>query len=84
MIGAKFRAFDWGFAMRRLLLTAVDVRAVSGATAADMPDYLRGSIPAAPVTRNWDGWYVGGQASYSAVASDFQQERRRSDEFYFS
>ena len=57
--------------MRRLLLAAVVFGAVSGAQAADMPDYLRGSIPAAPVTRNWDGWYAGGQASYSAMASDF-------------
>jgi len=57
--------------MRRLLLAAVTIGVVSGARAADMPDFLRGSIPAAPVTRNWDGWYAGGQVSYSAVASDF-------------
>ena len=60
-------------AMRRLLVAAVTIGAVSGAHAADMPDYLRGSIPAAPVTRNWDGWYVGGEASYSAVGSDFSK-----------
>lgn len=60
-------------AMRGLLVAAVTIGAVSGAHAADMPDYLRGSIPAAPVTRNWDGWYVGGEASYSAVASDFSK-----------
>jgi outer membrane immunogenic protein len=60
-------------AMRRLLVAAVTIGAVSGARAADMPDYLRGSIPAAPVTRNWDGWYVGGEASYSAVGSDFSK-----------
>jgi opacity protein-like surface antigen len=47
--------------------------ALSGAQAADMPDFLRGSIAAAPVTRNWDGWYVGGEVSYSAVASDFSK-----------
>jgi opacity protein-like surface antigen len=57
--------------MRRLLLAAMTIGVVSGARAADMPDFLRGSIPAAPVTRNWDGWYAGGQVSYSAVASDF-------------
>ena len=60
-------------AMRGLLVAAVTIGAVSGAHAADMPDYLRGSIPAAPVTRNWDGWYVGGEASYSAVGSDFSK-----------
>jgi outer membrane immunogenic protein len=58
-------------AMRRLLVAAVMIGAVSGAHAADMPDFLRGSIPATPVTRNWDGWYVGGEVSYSAVGSDF-------------
>jgi outer membrane immunogenic protein len=57
--------------MSRLGLAAVMFGAVSGAQAADMPDFLRGSLSEAPVTRNWDGWYVGGQASYSAVASDF-------------
>src|SRR5712671_1771015 len=60
-------------AMRRLLVAAVTIGAVSGAHAADMPDFLRGSIPAAPVTRNWDGWYVGGEASYSAVGADFSK-----------
>jgi outer membrane immunogenic protein len=59
--------------MRRLLLTAVVFGAVSGATAADMPDYLRGSISAPAPTRNWDGWYAGGEVSYSAVASDFSK-----------
>ena len=59
--------------MRGFLLAAVMFGAVSGAQAADMPDFLRGSIPAAPVTRNWEGWYVGGQVSYSAVASDFSK-----------
>jgi outer membrane immunogenic protein len=58
-------------AMRRLLVAAVMIGAVSGAHAADMPDFLRGSIPATPVTRNWDGWYAGGEVSYSAVGSDF-------------
>jgi outer membrane immunogenic protein len=58
-------------AMRRLLVAAVMIGAASGAQAADMPDFLRGSIPATPVTRNWDGWYAGGEVSYSAVGSDF-------------
>jgi opacity protein-like surface antigen len=59
--------------MRRLVLAAVMFGALSSAQAADMPDFLRGSIAAAPVTRNWDGWYVGGEVSYSAVASDFSK-----------
>jgi outer membrane immunogenic protein len=59
--------------MRKFLLAAVMFGAASGAQAADMPDFLRGSISAAPLNRNWDGWYVGGEVSYSAVASDFSK-----------
>jgi outer membrane immunogenic protein len=59
--------------MRRFLLTAAMFGAVSGAQAADMPDFLRGSLPAAPVTRNWDGWYAGGQVGYSSASMDFSQ-----------
>jgi outer membrane immunogenic protein len=73
MIRANQSVFDGSVAMRSFLLAAVMFGAVSGAQAADMPDFLRGSIPAAPVTRNWEGWYVGGQVSYSAVASDFSK-----------
>jgi len=58
-------------AMRRFLLAAVMVGTAAGAQAADMPDFLRGSIPAGPPTRNWDGWYVGGQASYSWTNTDY-------------
>jgi outer membrane immunogenic protein len=71
MISAKFRALDGGVAMRRLVLAAVTFGAVSGAQAADMPDFLRGSIATAPVTRNWDGWYVGGQVGYTSADIDF-------------
>jgi opacity protein-like surface antigen len=60
--------------MRRLVLAAAMFgAAASCADAADMPDFLRGSISAPTPTRNWEGWYVGGQASYSAVASDFSK-----------
>jgi hypothetical protein len=52
MISAKFRAFDGGVAMRGLVLAAVVFGAVSGAQAADMPDFLRGSISAPTPTRN--------------------------------
>jgi outer membrane immunogenic protein len=59
--------------MRRLLLAAMMFGAASGAQAADMPDFLHGSLtpgPSAP-TRNWDGWYAGGQIGYSSAEIDF-------------
>jgi opacity protein-like surface antigen len=64
--------FDWSVAMRRILLAAVMFGAVSAAHAADMPDFLRGSLPASSApTRNWDGWYAGGQAGYSWTNTDY-------------
>ena len=58
--------------MRRLLLAAMMLGAVTGARAADMPDFLRGSLPASsPPTRNWDGWYVGGQVGESWTNTDY-------------
>jgi outer membrane immunogenic protein len=58
--------------MRRLLLAAAMFGTAAAAQAADMPDFLRGSLPAsAPATRNWEGWYAGGQASYSSSEIDF-------------
>jgi opacity protein-like surface antigen len=73
MIGVKLELFDGSVAMRRLLLAAVMFGAASGAQAADMPDFLRGSIPAvvSTPTRNWDGWYVGGQIGYTSADMDF-------------
>lgn len=60
--------------MRRFLLAAAMFgAAASCADAADMPDFLRGSVAAPTPTRNWDGWYAGGQVSYSAVGSDFSK-----------
>jgi outer membrane immunogenic protein len=44
----------------------------SGAWAADMPDFLRGTLPAMDVTtRNWDGWYVGGQVGETWANTDY-------------
>jgi opacity protein-like surface antigen len=58
--------------MRRLLLAAVMFGVVSGATAADMPDFLRGSIPAGPAPHvNWQGYYIGGQAGYGTSDMNF-------------
>lgn len=59
--------------MRRLVLAAMMFGAVSGAQAADMPDFpiLRGALTdgASPPV-NWRGFYVGGQAAYGAITSD--------------
>jgi opacity protein-like surface antigen len=59
--------------MRRLLLAAMMFGAASGARAADMPDFLRGSLAPSlsTPTRNWDGWYAGGQVGYSSASMDF-------------
>jgi opacity protein-like surface antigen len=57
-------------AMRRFLLAAVMAGTAAGAQAADMPDFLRGSIPAGPPVSNWQGFYVGGQGSYGSAVAD--------------
>jgi outer membrane immunogenic protein len=58
--------------MRRLLLAAVMFGTAAGAHAADMPDFLRGSLSGAPTpTRNWAGWYAGGQVDYSWENTDY-------------
>jgi outer membrane immunogenic protein len=62
--------------MRRLLLAAMMFGAASGARAADLPDLsdlpiLRGSLTAE--TKNWDGWYAGGQVGYSSASTDFSR-----------
>ena len=72
MITAKFQGVRLGVAMRRLLLAAAMFGVVSGATAADMPDFLRGSLSAAPVpTVNWQGFYIGAQAGYGSSDENF-------------
>jgi opacity protein-like surface antigen len=51
--------------MRRIFLAAMMFGAATAAHAADMPDFLRGSLPAGPApVANWQGWYIGGQGSY--------------------
>jgi opacity protein-like surface antigen len=61
--------------MRRFLLAAVMIGAVSSAQAADLSDLpiLRGSVPPSlsTATRNWDGWYAGGQVDYTSSSVDF-------------
>jgi outer membrane immunogenic protein len=61
--------------MRRFLLAAMMIGAASGARAADLPDFppLRGSEGLSAATRNWEGWYAGGEVGYSSASTDFSQ-----------
>ncbi len=60
--------------MRRFLLVAVMCGAASVAQAADMPDlpFLRGGLTdgLSSARVNWQGFYVGGQASYGSTTSN--------------
>jgi outer membrane immunogenic protein len=59
--------------MRRFVLAAMMFGAVCGAHAADMPDFpaLRGGFTDGLNTaRNWQGFYVGGQAAYGSITSN--------------
>src|SRR3954452_25633197 len=76
MIDAKSEC-DGSVAMRRFLLVAAIVGTATAAQAADMPDFLRGSLtPVAPVNRNWEGWYVGGRVDYSSSEIDFSHSTK--------
>src|SRR5437762_6382118 len=59
--------------MRRFLLVAVMCGAANIAQAADMPDlpFLRGGLTDGLISSkvNWQGYYIGGQASYGSVTS---------------
>src|SRR5258708_27704906 len=57
--------------MRRFLVVAAIVGTATVAQAADMPDFLRGSFTAPVARTNWQGFYIGGQASYGAADMDF-------------
>jgi opacity protein-like surface antigen len=58
--------------MRRLLLAAMMFGVAASAQAADMPDFLRGSLPGGPTpTVNWQGFYIGGQAGYGSSDENF-------------
>jgi outer membrane immunogenic protein len=70
--------------MRRFVLAAMMFGTAAGAQAADMPDFLRGSLPAtSSPTRNWDGWYAGGQVGYSSASMDFSQSLTGLTNFIF-
>jgi outer membrane immunogenic protein len=59
--------------MRRFFLAAVMFGMATGAQAADMPDFLRGTLPASSApTRNWDGWYAGGQVGETWANTDYR------------
>jgi outer membrane immunogenic protein len=70
MIDAK-SGCDGSVAMRGFLLAAAIVGTATAAQAADMPDFLRGSFTAPVARTNWQGFYIGGQASYGAADMDF-------------
>jgi outer membrane immunogenic protein len=59
--------------MRRFFMAAAMCGAMSGAQAADMPDFLRGSFTDGLSSSrvNWQGLYVGGQAGYGTSNEDF-------------
>ena len=59
--------------MRRFLLAMMMFGTAAGAQAADMPDFLRGSLlPYTPSpTVNWQGFYVGGQGAVGESDMNF-------------
>ena len=61
--------------MRRFLLAAMMCGVAAGAQAADLSDLpiLRGAVTDGMThsTRNWDGWYAGGQVGYTSADMDF-------------
>ena len=69
-----------GVAMRRFLLAAVMIGAVTGAQAADMPDLpiLRGSyVDGLTASRaNWNGFYLGAQGGYGTSNMNFSGSTR--------
>jgi opacity protein-like surface antigen len=67
--------------MRRFLLAAAMFATMTCAQAADMPDFLRGSFAPAPLVRNWDGWYVGGQADYTSANIDLGHAQQAGTDF---
>jgi outer membrane immunogenic protein len=67
--------------MRRWLLCGVAVIGMGvQASAADMPDFLRGSVVAAPSAPSWDGFYVGGHVGWSVPGIDFTNNTPMMDE----
>ena len=57
--------------MRRVLLAAAMFAMSASAQAADMPDYLRGSVGGYTPVNIWQGFYIGGQGGYGSSDSHF-------------
>ena len=57
--------------MRKVLLAAAMFALSASAQAADMPDYLRGSLGGYTPVNNWQGFYVGGQYGYGSSDAHF-------------
>jgi opacity protein-like surface antigen len=54
-----------------VLAAAVMLGTAASAQAADMPDFLRGSLGGSAATVNWQGFYFGGQAGYGTSNMTF-------------
>lgn len=52
--------------MRAALLAIAMLGMAASAQAADMPDFLRGSIGSSPAVTNWQGFYAGAQYGYGS------------------
>lgn len=52
--------------MRKVLLAAAIVAMSVSAQAADMPDFLRGSVGTYTPPNSWQGFYIGGQGAYGS------------------
>lgn len=57
--------------MRGVALAVVMFASVSCAHAADMPDFLRGSLGGYTPVNSWQGFYVGGQYGYGSSDEHF-------------
>lgn len=57
--------------MRRVLLAVAIFSMSVSAQAADMPDFLRGSVGGYIPVNNWQGFYIGGQGGYGSSDERF-------------
>lgn len=57
--------------MRGVLLAVAMFAISASAHAADMPDFLRGSVGEPTVSSNWQGFFVGGQYGYGSSDEHF-------------
>ena len=57
--------------MRRALLAIAMFGMAASAEAADMPDFLRGSVGGPVAPTNWQGFYAGAQGAYGSSDANF-------------